>query len=82
MPVVEVVQSYSSPRHKLLQFFISSRDGWKEKCRQGKIALKRMTNRSVFLQRSRDRWKELARQREQELNELRREVDAQKRSPP
>jgi len=80
MAVIEEIQSYSSPPHKLLRFFLGSRDGWREKCRQGKVALKRMKNRAVALQRSRDRWKELARQREQELKELRREVDAQKRT--
>lgn len=78
MAVVDGVPSYSSPRHKLLRFFIRSRDRWKEKCRQGKVALKRMINRANSLQRSRDHWKQVARQREQELAELRCQVDAQK----
>ena len=80
MSVVEDVPCYSSPRHKLLRFFIGSRDGWKGKCREGKTDLKRLTNRVNSLRRSRDRWKELARQRASELEELRRRAAAKKRA--
>ena len=80
MSAVNEAVSYSSPPHKLLRFFIRSRDGWKEKCRQGKRALKRMTNRANALRRSRQHWKVLAQQRERELAELRCEVDGQKTS--
>jgi len=78
--VVDEVVAYRSPPHKLLRFFIRSRDGWKNKCRQRKTALKRMTNRADALRRSREHWKVLAQQRERELEELRCELDAQKTS--
>jgi hypothetical protein len=56
MSVVEGVASYRSPRHKLLGFFESSRDKWKDKCKAAKVRLKRATNRVESLVRSRDLW--------------------------
>lgn len=80
MPVVNAKKSYTSPRYKLLEFFESSRDGWKRKCQETKTVLKRMKNRACAMQASRDRWKRLARQRDQEIEQLRRELEAQKRT--
>ena len=78
MPQVDDEKVYTSPRHKLLRFFESSRDGWKQKCQETKTALKRMKNRAGALQKSRDLWKERARQQAQELEQLRREAEEQK----
>jgi hypothetical protein len=80
MPVTEEIQRYRSPRSKLLRFFIGSRDGWKEKHHEAKIKLKRITNRAYALKKSRDQWKELARQQQMELDELRCELENQKRA--
>jgi len=79
MPVVEVAgTAYKSPIHKLLPFFERSRNGWKEKCAVAKATVKRLKNQTAKLQRSRQRWKELAKQRGRELQQLQRELEAQK----
>ena len=78
MSVVERVASYRSPRHKLLGFFESSRDKWKDKCKAAKVRLKRATNRVESLVRSRDLWKERAREGEAEAARLRRLLEDQK----
>ena len=54
--------TFLSPVSKLLRFFHSSRDNWKEKCKQAKLELKRLKQRLRKLESSRDRWKEKARQ--------------------
>ena len=80
MPRGNEKKIYTSPRYKLLEFFETSRDGWKRKCQETKTVLKRMKNRACAIQLSRDRWKRLARQRDQEIEQLRRELEAQKRT--
>jgi hypothetical protein len=78
MPAIEFEKRFKSPIHKLLSFFERSRDGWKEKCKTAKATVKRLKNQTTKLFQSRQRWKELARQREQELEQVRRELEAQK----
>jgi hypothetical protein len=79
MPVVEVAGTpYKSPIHKLLPFFERSRNGWKKKCGAAKATVKRLKNQTAKLQRSRQQWRELAKQRGRELQQLRRELEAQK----
>lgn len=74
---------YRSPLRKLVRFFQKSRDGWKEKSQQGKVVIKRLTNRMYAMKRSRDRWKTVAKRQRQELQELRRQLETQKtRSQP
>lgn len=73
------VKEYRSPVRKLLRFFMRSRDGWKRKCQQAKVVVKRLANRSDALTRSRDRWKALAKQQRRELLELRQESQRQKK---
>ncbi len=69
---------YKSPVRKLLRFFERSRDGWKRKCKEAKVTVKRLANRVRSLEKSRDQWKErVARQRE-ELGRLRQELEKQK----
>jgi hypothetical protein len=62
--------SYTSPKHKLLNFFHSSRDKWKAKCLEAKATIKTLKNRIRFLERSKEEWKEKAKQREAENTEL------------
>lgn len=78
MPVVEIERKYKSPPRKLLPFFEQSRNGWKEKCKAAKAMVKRLKNQTVKLQRSRQGWKELANKQSRELEQLRRELAAQK----
>jgi hypothetical protein len=78
MPVIDDEKTYTSPPHKLWQFFERSRDGWKRKYQETKNVVKRLKNRAYAAQKSRDEWKELAKQREQELKQLQRELERQK----
>lgn len=78
MSIVEIENKYKSPVYKLLPFFERSRDRWKEKCRAAKATVKQLKNQSSKLQQSRLRWKELAKEQVRELEQLRRELDAQK----
>jgi hypothetical protein len=72
-------QSFTSPLRKLVRFFHRSRDSWKRKCQQAKVALKRVKNEAYALRKSRDEWKQIARQRAQELEQLQRDLDDQKK---
>lgn len=78
MTVVEIEKKYKSPTRKLLPFFERSRIGWKEKCGAAKAMVKRLKSQTTKLQQSRQRWKELAKKQTRELEQLRRELDAQK----
>lgn len=79
MSMSEVVdRQYKSPIHKLLPFFERSRNGWKKKCQVAKASVKRLKNQVEKLHRSRQQWKQLAKQRGRELEQLRRELEAQK----
>ena len=78
MPEIGVPKSYKSPKRKLVNFFQRSRDEWKEKCQTAKATVKRLKNWATKLQRSREQWKARAQQYQQELKDLRRELEAQK----
>jgi len=78
MAEIGVPKSYKSPKHKLLGFFQRSRDAWKEKYQVAKATIKRLKNWAAKLQQSREQWKARARHYEQELKDLRRELEAQK----
>ena len=60
---------FRSPLRKLVAFFKTSRDQWKEKCQEAKYELKLLKRRFENLQISRDLWQqdyqEAAVQREQ-----------------
>jgi hypothetical protein len=71
-------KTYRSPVRKLLSFFVRSRDQWKTKCRDGKVIMKRLTNRVQKLKKSRNNWRERAKQQQEELGRLRQELAAQK----
>jgi len=78
MTMAEFENTYKSPIHKLLSFFKRSRDQWKEKCKAAKAMVKQLKNQAANLQQSRQRWKDIAKKHASELEELRRELDAQK----
>jgi len=75
------VGSYRSPRGKLLRIFRRGRDAWKRKCQDAKAFVKLLANRARALSKSRDRWKKLAKQRKEELRQLRRQWDLEKKRP-
>ena len=74
------VDSFCSPRKKLLRFFHSSRDRWKEKCKQAKCELKLTGNQVRAVEKSREIWKERYRAERQENEALRRELEGLKRT--
>jgi hypothetical protein len=78
MSMADVEKQYSSPIHKLLPFFESSRNGWKTKCRKAKMDIKRLKNQVAKLGRSREHWKQAAQERALEVQRLRRELEAEK----
>ncbi len=73
-------KAYRSPRAKLLRFFVKSRDGWKQKCKDAKLRVKRLTNRVASLEKSRDGWKQKARMQQARAAQLREELERQKLS--
>ena len=64
----------------MLRFFERSRDGWKRKCQEAKVRVKRLANRVQSLQKSRDQWKEQAMRQREELRRMRQELERQKRA--
>lgn len=71
--------SFKSPLSKLMKFFRRSRDGWKDKCRQAKVANKALAMQTRAVERSRERWKQEARAARKQLRRLEREVEELKR---
>lgn len=79
-------KSYTSPKHKLLNFFERSRDKWKAKCLEATVTIKRLKNRLRFLERSKEELREKVKQREAEnaalkarLLDTEKELEAQKK---
>jgi hypothetical protein len=64
-------EGYKCRPSVLASFFKRSRDRWKKRCLETKKHLKRLTNRSAWLETSRDEWKGYARQLEREVQRLR-----------
>lgn len=68
------VDQYSTPRKKLLRFFMRSRDGWKEKCQEARKQRKLMANQVRAVEKSRKRWRTLAEEGQRRVAELEAEV--------
>ena len=75
-----VTKQYTSPTKKLVKFFESSRDKWKEKCSQAKLRVKRLHTKVADLETSRRRWREEARQLRLENARLHADLEEQKTS--
>lgn len=75
-------KKYRSPRHKLLEFFERSRDGWKAKCLSAKRKAKALANNVAALRKSREQWKALAREQRDEVHRLRQELEQAKNNLP
>lgn len=69
-----MADEYRSPLRKLVVFFQSSRDKWKEKCQEAKYELKLFKRRYARLHRSRDNWKQRCRNAEAQCDQLVREA--------
>jgi septal ring factor EnvC (AmiA/AmiB activator) len=69
---------YSSPVHKLVAFFRSSRDKWKAKHQELKKELKRAQNQARAVEKSRARWRQDAENVRVEVAQLRAELEALK----
>lgn len=68
------VDQYSTPRKKLLRFFMRSRDGWKEKCQEARKQRKLMANQVRAVEKSREQWRTVAEERKRRVAELEAEV--------
>ena len=62
-------KTYKSPLKKLVKFFESSRDSWKEKYFKKKKELKRLLNRIYDLENRKEFWKERALKAENECKD-------------
>ena len=58
------VDQYTTPRKKLLRFFVGSRDDWKTKCGNAKKERKLQANQVRAVEKSREHWRTLAEERQ------------------
>ena len=72
------VGTYLSPVRKLVRFFESSRNGWKRKCLDAKVRIKRLGHQKQKVRASRDRWKLLAQTAQRELRQTQSELQESK----
>lgn len=63
-------RKFRSPLRKLVAFFQTSRDKWKEKCQRTKYELKLLKRRFENMQLSRDQWQHDCRQAEAQCEQL------------
>jgi hypothetical protein len=69
------LSKFASPPDKLVRFFESSRNRWKEKEKALRIERKLLLNQTRAVEKSRQMWRERASLAEQRLKELGREVE-------
>jgi len=67
-------KTYKSPLKKLVIFFETSRDNWKNKYFEKKIELKRAKNQINDLKKRKEKWKDRAIEAENKLKET--EIDS------
>jgi hypothetical protein len=73
------VDSYVTPRKKLLGLLLRGRENWKQKVAMAKYEKKLTANQSRAVERSRDKWRALAEERQARIKELEQEMEAQKK---
>lgn len=71
---------FSSPPHKLIRFFRSSRDKWKTKHQKVKKDLKLAQNQVRAVERSRTKWRQVAEGTRDEVARLQAELEEIKNS--
>ena len=69
---------FRSPIRKLVSFFRSSRDGWKEKYQESKRENKRLGNQVRAVEKSRAHWRQVAQAKGRHVRQLERELEAAK----
>lgn len=72
-------RTYKSPARKLIRFFESSRDKWKEKCQESQRVRKKLSNQVRAVEKSREHWKNVAREERQRAQQLEGELENLKR---
>lgn len=68
-------KEFKSPKYKLVSFFRSSRDRWKQKCQVAKRLCKKLSNQVRVVEKSRAYWKEVAKQQRRRSRQLERELE-------
>jgi hypothetical protein len=71
-------KEFKSPQRKLVQFFRSSRDRWKQKYHDLKLRCKRLANQGAAVEKSREHWRTQVRTLQQRAAELERQSGEQK----
>jgi hypothetical protein len=71
---------FSSPPHKLIRFFRSSRDKWKTKHQKVKKDLKLAQNQVRAVEKSRTKWRQVAEGTRDEVARLQAELEEIKNS--
>ena len=74
------IDTFRSPRKKLLRFFHSSRDRWKAKCLLAKSERKLLANQVRAVEKSRQTWRERFQAEQCKNKELQRELAELKRA--
>ena len=72
-------RTFKSPARKLVRFFESSRDNWKQKYRELQRVRKQLSNQVRAVEKSREHWKDVAGQERQRAEQLERELEDLKR---
>lgn len=68
-------RTYKSPARKLIRFFESSRDKWKQKYLALQQARKLMSNQVRAVEKSREHWRQIAQAERQRAEQLERELE-------
>ena len=66
---------FKSPAAKLIQFFQTSRDGWKAKYQLAKRKNKKLANQVRAVEKSREQWRQTARTAQRRLGVLQQELE-------
>jgi hypothetical protein len=69
---------FKSPVPKLVKFFEKSRNGWKAKCLKAKERNKHLATQTRAVEKSRAAWRERAERAENELRDLKQELESLK----
>ena len=74
MTTVTDDREFVSPARKLVRFFMSSRDQWKDKCQAARAENKLLKNQTRAVERSRHVWRKRAQEQSRRVAELEREL--------
>lgn len=68
-------RTFKSPARKLVRFFESSRDKWKQKYRESQRVRKQLSNQVRAVEKSREHWRDVARQERERAQQLEHELE-------